>query len=95
MADAFSVLAIVTVGYAFANALTFFLKRFSLPRLPLERGVPLAVFDHYLLLSLDFGCFAALANAAVELNKFTVLTGAKVLASASACKTSSTILCPD
>jgi potassium efflux system protein len=76
LAGAFSVIAIVVVGYAFAKALTFFLRRFLLPRLPLQRGVPLAVstITYYFVLILV--AFAALANAGVELNKFTVLTGA-------------------
>ena len=76
LAGAFSVLVIVVVGYAFARSITFLLRTFVLPKLPLQRGVPLAVstITYYFLLILV--AFAALANAGVELNKFTVLTGA-------------------
>jgi small-conductance mechanosensitive channel len=64
------------VGYALANALTFLLKKLVLPRLPLQRGVPYAIstVSYYVLLMLV--ALAALSSAGVELNKFTVLTGA-------------------
>jgi potassium-dependent mechanosensitive channel len=76
LAGVFSVIVIVVVGYAFARAFTFLLKKFLLPKLPLQRGVPLAVstVTYYCLLILV--AVAALANAGVDLNKFTVLTGA-------------------
>jgi potassium-dependent mechanosensitive channel len=71
-----SVLLVLAIGYALAGALTFLLKRFLLPRLPLHRGVAYAVSTvTYYLLLLVVGV-AALADAGVELNKFTVLTGA-------------------
>jgi len=71
-----SVLLVLSIGYTLAGALTFLLKRFLLPRLPLHRGVPYAVstVTYYLLLLVV--AVAALADAGVELNKFTVLTGA-------------------
>jgi len=71
-----SVLLVLAIGYALAGALTFLLKRFLLPRLPLHRGVAYAVstVTYYLLLLVV--AVAALADAGVELNKFTVLTGA-------------------
>jgi potassium-dependent mechanosensitive channel len=70
------VLLILLLGYAFANAFTFFLKKAVLPRLPLNRGVPYAIsiITYYVLLLL--AAVAALSAAGVELNKFTVLTGA-------------------
>jgi small-conductance mechanosensitive channel len=63
-------------GYALANAFTFFLKKAVLPKLPLNRGVPYAIstVTYYVLLLLV--AVAALSAAGVELNKFTVLTGA-------------------
>jgi potassium-dependent mechanosensitive channel len=71
-----SVVLILLIGYFLANAITFFLKKVVLPKLPLERGVPYAIstIAYYLLLVLVVG--AALSAAGVELNKFTVLTGA-------------------
>jgi potassium efflux system protein len=71
-----SVLLIMVVGYALARAFTFILKRFLLPRLPLQRGVAYAVstVTYYVLLLLV--AVATLAGAGVELNRFTVLTGA-------------------
>jgi potassium-dependent mechanosensitive channel len=71
-----SVVLILLVGYFLANTFTFLLKRVVLPKLPLERGVPYAIstIAYYLLLLLVVG--AALSAAGVELNKFTVLTGA-------------------
>lgn len=76
IAGTLSVLLVLAIGYALAGALTFLLKRFVLPRLPLHRGVPYAIstVTYYLLLLVV--AVAALADAGVELNKFTVLTGA-------------------
>jgi potassium efflux system protein len=56
--------------------LHFFLKRLVLPRLSLNRGVPYAIstVTYYFLLLLVAA--AALSAAGVEMNKFTVLTGA-------------------
>jgi potassium efflux system protein len=71
-----SVLLVLGIGYALARALTFLLKRFVLPRLPLHRGVPYAVSRVTNNLHLLVVAVAALADAGVELNKFTVLTGA-------------------
>lgn len=71
-----SIVLILLVGYFLANTLTFLLKKVVLPKLPLERGVPYAIstIAYYVLLLLVAG--AALSAAGVELNKFTVLTGA-------------------
>jgi potassium efflux system protein len=76
IADALGVLFILVLGYALANAFTFFLKKVVLPKLPLNRGVPYAIstVTYYVLLLLV--AIAALSAAGVELNKFTVLTGA-------------------
>src|SRR5437660_10100293 len=69
-------LLILIGGYALANVFTFFLKKVVLPKLPLQRGVPYAIatVTYYVLLILV--ALAALSAAGVELNKFTVLTGA-------------------
>jgi small-conductance mechanosensitive channel len=74
--DAIGVILVLLVGYALANALTFLLRNLVLPRLRLQRGVPyaLSTVTYYLLLLLV--AVAALSAAGIELNKFTVLTGA-------------------
>ncbi|HKV79701.1 MAG TPA: mechanosensitive ion channel domain-containing protein [Candidatus Sulfotelmatobacter sp.] len=71
-----SVLLILLLGYSLANAFTFLLKKVVLPKLPLSRGVPYAIstIAYYVLLLLV--AVAALSAAGVEMNKFTVLTGA-------------------
>jgi potassium efflux system protein len=76
LGGALSVVLILLFGYVLANTFTFFLKKIVLPKLPLERGLPYAIstIAYYLLLLLVVG--AALSAAGVELNKFTVLTGA-------------------
>jgi potassium-dependent mechanosensitive channel len=72
----FVVILILLAGYSLVNVFTFFLKTLVLAKLPLQRGVPYAIsmVSHYALL-LIVG-LAALSAAGVELNKFTVLTGA-------------------
>ena len=76
LADAIGVVLVLLVGYALANALTFLLKNLVLPRWRLQRGVPyaLSTVTYYLLLLLV--AVAALSAAGIDLNKFTVLTGA-------------------
>jgi potassium efflux system protein len=76
LGGALSVVLILLLGYFLANAFTFFLRKAVLSKLPLKRGVPYAIstVTYYLLLLLV--ALAALSATAVELNKFTVLTGA-------------------
>jgi potassium-dependent mechanosensitive channel len=71
-----SLLLIVVLGYVLANAVTLVLQKVLLSRLPLQRGLPYAIstVTYYLLLLLVF--LVALTDAGVELNKFTVVTGA-------------------
>jgi potassium-dependent mechanosensitive channel len=74
-----AVLGIASVflgGYALANALILLLTRMLLPRLHLQRGLPYAIstITYYVLLLLV--AVAGLSAVGVELNKFTVLTGA-------------------
>jgi small-conductance mechanosensitive channel len=71
-----SFLCILIVGYALANLLAFALRKLLLPRFPLQRGLPFTIskVTYYVLLVLVF--LAALANAGMELNKFTLVTGA-------------------
>jgi small-conductance mechanosensitive channel len=71
-----SLLLILVLGYVLANVFTLLLQRVLLSRLPLQRGLPYAIstVTYYLLLLLVF--VAALTDAGVELNKFTVVTGA-------------------
>jgi small-conductance mechanosensitive channel len=70
------VVLILLLGYSLAGAFTFLLNRIVLPKLPLSRGVPYAIstIAYYVLLLLV--AVAALSAAGVEMNKFTVLTGA-------------------
>jgi len=69
-------LFILIVGYALANLLAFTLRKLLLSRFPLQRGLPFTIskITYYVLLVLVF--LAALANAGLELNKFTLITGA-------------------
>jgi len=76
LGGALSIVVIILVGYVLANAFIFLLREFLLPRLPLQRGLPYAISTiayYFLLLLIGL---AALSAAGVELNKFTVLTGA-------------------
>jgi small-conductance mechanosensitive channel len=76
LGDAVGVPFILLGGYFAANAFTFLLKNVVLPRMALQRGLPYAIstVTYYILLVLV--ALAALAAAGIELNKFTVLTGA-------------------
>lgn len=76
LGDALGVPFILLGGYLAANAFTFLLKKVVLPKLPLQRGLPYAIstVTYYVLLVLV--ALAALSGAGIELNKFTVLTGA-------------------
>ena len=64
------------VGYAIANIASFILGKLLLPKLSLRGGMAYAIsrFTYYVLLGTLF--FAGLANTGLELNKFTVITGA-------------------
>jgi potassium-dependent mechanosensitive channel len=76
VAGILSIVLILLGGYVFANTIIFILGKIVLPKLPLNRGVPYAVsrITYYVLLLLV--CLMALSGAQIELNKFTVLTGA-------------------
>lgn len=76
LGDALGVPFILLAGYFAANAFTFFLKKVVLPKLSLQRGLPYAIstVTYYVLLVLV--ALAALSGAGIELNRFTVLTGA-------------------
>jgi|SRR5579862_5890224 len=67
---------ILLVGYTLSSVIRFILREELLSRLHLARGLPelIASTLHYLLLLLVF--FFAVNAGGVELNKFTVLTGA-------------------
>jgi small-conductance mechanosensitive channel len=76
LGDALGLVAILLGGYALANSLTFILKNVLLPKLPLKRGAPYAIstVTYYVLLLLVAAI--ALSATGLELNKFSVLTGA-------------------
>jgi len=67
---------ILLVGYSVSSALRFLLREELLSRFHLARGVPEVIAStlHYLLLLLVF--FFAVNAGGIELDKFTVLTGA-------------------
>ena len=67
---------ILLVGYGVSSAIRFLLREELLSRFHLSRGLPELISSmlHYLLLLLVF--FFAVNAGGVELNKFTVLTGA-------------------
>ncbi len=71
-----SLVLVVFVGYGLAVFLSYVLRRVLLTRFSLQRGLPYAVskITYYVLIILVF--LAALANAGIELNKLTVITGA-------------------
>lgn len=76
LGDALGLAFILFGGYFVANTFTFLLKKVVLPKLPLQRGLPYAIstITYYVLLMLV--ALVALSAAGIELNKFTVLTGA-------------------
>jgi small-conductance mechanosensitive channel len=76
LGDVLGLAFILLGGYFVANIFTFLLKKVVLPKLPLHRGLPYAIstVTYYVLLLVV--ALAALSGAGIELNKFTVLTGA-------------------
>ena len=76
LGDVLGLAFILLGGYFVANTFTFLLKKVVLPKLPLHRGLPYAIstVTYYVLLLVV--AMAALSGAGIELNKFTVLTGA-------------------
>ncbi len=71
-----SLVFFLLLGYAIANIAKFMLEAVLLPRMSLRGGMGYAIsrVTYYVLLVGIF--FAALSDAGVELNKFTVITGA-------------------
>ena len=72
----FGFFLILAVGYAVANAIRFFFREELFRRIHMSRGLPelIASIIYYLLMLIVF--LAAINAAGIELNKFTVLTGA-------------------
>jgi small-conductance mechanosensitive channel len=72
----FGFFVIILVGYGIANAIRFFFREEVLRRFHLSRGLPelIASIIYYLLMLIVV--LAAVNAAGIELNKFTVLTGA-------------------
>lgn len=71
-----SIVLLLSLGYVIAKVASFILGKILLPRVSLQGGMAYAIsrVTYYVLLVALF--FAALANAGLELNKFTVVTGA-------------------
>jgi small-conductance mechanosensitive channel len=76
LGDILSFVFILIVGYTLANLFAFALRKLLLSRFSQQRGLPFAISKviYYFLLVLVF--LAALVNAGMELNKFTLITGA-------------------
>jgi potassium-dependent mechanosensitive channel len=71
-----AVILVLLIGYILANILKFSLRKFVLNRLPLQRGLPYAISTVTYYVCLLLVGIAALFASGVELNKFTLLTGA-------------------
>jgi len=71
-----TVLLILVIGCSLARGFSSLLRSILIARLPVQRGLPYAISKiiYYLLIVLVLGM--AVTNAGVELNKFTVITGA-------------------
>jgi small-conductance mechanosensitive channel len=76
LGGALSIVLILLLGYALANALTVFVGKLVLPRLPLNRGVPYAISTVFYYVLLLLVALATLSATGIDLNKLTVLTGA-------------------
>jgi potassium-dependent mechanosensitive channel len=76
LAGVFSFILILLLGYALANAIAFVLRTLLIVRFRAHRGFPFAIsqLSYYALLVAVF--LAALVNAGIDLNRFTVITGA-------------------
>jgi small-conductance mechanosensitive channel len=71
-----TVLLILVIGCSLARGFSSLLRSILIAKLPVQRGLPYAISKiiYYLLIVLVLGI--AVTNAGVELNKFTVITGA-------------------
>jgi len=70
------ILLTIAVGYALTSIFTFALRQFLISKVPLHRGMPYAIskVTYYVLMVVVVTI--ALTGAGLDLNKFTVLTGA-------------------
>jgi len=70
------VILILGIGFLLAKVTSSLLRSLLVAKLPIQRGLPYAIskFVYYALILLVL--FAAISKAGVELNKFTVITGA-------------------
>ena len=71
-----SVILIVGIGFLLARIVSSLLRSVLIAKLPIQRGLPYAIskFVYYALILMVL--FVAITRAGVELNKFTVITGA-------------------
>jgi potassium-dependent mechanosensitive channel len=74
--EVLSFVLVLLVGYAVANIFTLLLRKVFLAKFSLQRGLPFAIskVTYYILLVLAF--VVALTNAGIQLDKFTLVTGA-------------------
>lgn len=71
-----SVILILVLGYAISKGSTALMRSILLAKLPLHRGLPYAVSKVVYYGMMLVVLYAAVTQAGVELNKFTVITGA-------------------
>jgi small-conductance mechanosensitive channel len=76
LGNVIGVVLILGFGYGFAKGSSSLLRTVLAAKLPFQRGLPYAIskVTYYCLMTLVF--FAAITRAGVDLNKFTVVTGA-------------------
>lgn len=76
LAGVLGILLTIAVGYALTSIFTFGLRQFLISKVPLHRGMPYAIskVTYYVLMVVVVTI--ALTGAGLDLNKFTVLTGA-------------------
>jgi potassium-dependent mechanosensitive channel len=74
--DVLNALLVLVGGYVLANVITFVLREFFLAKIDLPRGLPLAISTILYYLLLVVVGFLAVSGLGVELNKFTLITGA-------------------
>lgn len=76
LGDVLSFLLVLLVGYILANAFALILRETLLLNSRMQRGVPNAISTIFYYVMLIFVFMAALVEAGIELNKFTVVSGA-------------------
>jgi len=74
--DVLTSLVVLLAGYLLANIFTFVVRELVLSKMRLSRGLPSAISTIVYYLLMVFVCVMAVSELGVELNKFTLITGA-------------------